>query len=356
MRQLTRCGGGQLAWLDVRDPGLQGAREALVRPLAVTFCDVDRPMVDGRFPAPGEIALGHEFVAEVVEIGHAVMSVRPGDRVVVPFQISCGGCDRCHGGLTGHCRAVPPRSQYGFGPFGGAWGGAFSERVRVPFADAMLVPVPAGVAPEAVACASDNLCDGWRAVVPALRQLPGGEVLILGGIGSVPLYAAAFARACGAGRVDYFDRDRRRLEVAERLGARPVEGPLPDAVGEYDVAVDGTLLDPGGLACALRSLRPHGTCVGVTIYPPDHDPHVPYFTIYGRGVTFVTGRVNARAIMPEVLGLVQAGRVDPLGVTDCVLPFEDALEAFAEPTLKPIFVREELQHTEAAPPRTAAPS
>ena len=339
MRQLTRSESCRIEWLEVEPPRIQGAREALVRPIAVTLCDVDRPMADGRFPVPGEIGLGHEFVAEVVEVGESVRTVGPGEVVVVPFQISCGVCDRCHRGLTAHCRAVPPRSQYGFGAFGGGWGGAFSDRVRVPFADAMLLPVPVGVAPEAVACASDNLCDGWRAVVPALRDLPGAEVLILGGIGSVPLYAAAIARASGAGRVDYLDTDRRRLAVAEKLGARALEGPLPDAVGEYDVAVDGTFQEANGLGCALRSLRPHGVCVGVTIYLPGQDPHIPYFTMYARGARLDTGRVNARAVMPAALALVQSGRIDPLAVTECVLTFEDALQAFAEPTLKPVFLR-----------------
>lgn len=340
MRQLVRSESFTLAWREVEPPRREGPREALVRPIAVTLCDIDRPMADGRFPIPGEIPLGHEFVADVIEVGEAVAHVHPGDRVIVPFQISCGECDRCRGGLTAHCRAVPARSQYGFGMAGGAWGGAFADVVRVPFADAMLVRVPAGVAPEAVACASDNLCDGWRTVAPALRERPGADVLILGGIGSVPLYAAAFARACGAGRVDYLDTDRRRLEVAEKLGARPLEGPLPDAVGEYDIAVDGTLLDPNGLACALRSLGPHGVCFGATIHLPGQDPHVPYFTMYTRGATLITGRVNARAHVADALAHVQAGRVDPLAVSERVLPFEAALEAFAEPTLKPVFVRD----------------
>jgi threonine dehydrogenase-like Zn-dependent dehydrogenase len=337
VKQLTRLEPGRLAWTEVPEPRLEGAREALVRPLAVTLCDIDRPMADGRFPVPGEIGLGHEFVAEVTEVGEAVGSVRAGDRVVVPFQVSCGECDRCRTGLTAHCRAVPMRSQYGFGAFGGGHGGAFSELVRVPFADGMLLPLPAGVAPETAACASDNLGDGWRCVAPFLREHPGADVLVLGGIGSVPLYAAMVARACGAGRVDYLDTDRRRLEVAEKLGARALEGPLPDSVGEYDLSVDGTLFEPKGLACALRSLRPHGTCIAPTIYL--QDPHIPALTMYGRGATLVTGRVNARAAMPEVLDLLQAGRIDPAAVSECVLPFEDAALAFAEPTLKPVFVR-----------------
>lgn len=337
MRALTRVEGGGLEWLEVAVPTRQGPGEALVRPLVVTLCDIDRPMVDGRFPIPGTIALGHEFVAEVLEVGEAVRTVRRGDRVIVPFQISCGTCESCRRGLTGHCRATPPRSQYGFGVVGGEQGGAFSDVVRVPFADGMLVHAPHGVPLEALACASDNLGDGWRAVVPELRRRPGADVLILGGIGSVPLYAAMFARACGASRVDYLDHDRARLEVAHALGANPLEGPIPERVGEYDLVVDGTLLDPRGLPCALRSLRPHGLCVGVTIYLAD--PHVPYFEMYSKGARFETSRVQARAVLPDVLDLVQSGRVDPARVTGAVLPWDAAPDAIAGDVLKPVFVR-----------------
>jgi threonine dehydrogenase-like Zn-dependent dehydrogenase len=338
VRSLTRTEAGKVEWLEVPEPRLEKGCQALVRPLVVTLCDIDRPMADGRFPIPGAIALGHEFVGAVVEVGDAVRTVRPGDRVIVPFQISCGVCDRCKAGLTAHCRATPPRSQYGFGVVGGEHGGAFSDLVRVPFADGMLVHVPHGVPLEALACASDNLGDGWRAVAPELARRPGADVLVIGGIGSVPLYAVAVARACGAGRLDYLDADRTRLEVAEALGARALEGPIPESAGEYDLVVDGTLLDPRGLACALRSLRPDGLCVGVTIYLAD--PHVPYFEMYSKGVRFETGRVQARAAMTPVLDLVQAGRVDPTRINGAVLPWEAAPDAFAGDVLKPVFVRE----------------
>jgi len=338
VRALIRTQPRFMEWREVPAPRLQGPLEALVRPIVVTLCDIDRPMVDGRFPIPGEIALGHELVAEVIEVGDAVCAVRPGDRVVVPFQISCGVCDRCTTGLTAHCRATPPRSQYGFGAVGGDHGGAFSDLLRVPFADGMLVRAPHGVPLEALACASDNLGDGYRAVAPELARRPGADVLVLGGIGSVPLYAVAFARACGAGRVDYLDHDRDRLEVAQTLGARALEGPVPDRAGDYDLVVDGTLLDPKGLPCALRSLRPNGLCIGVTIYLTD--PHIPYFELYFKGARFETARVQARAVLPSVLELVQAGRVDPTLVNGAVLPWEAAPEAIAGDVRKPVFVRE----------------
>jgi alcohol dehydrogenase len=338
MRSLVRTDPGKLDWVEAPEPRLGGPGEAIVRPIAVTLCDADRPIVEGRFPVPGAVAMGHEFVAEVTAIGDAVRTVRVGDRVVVPFQISCGACDRCRTGLTGHCRAVPMRSQYGFGAVGGDRGGAFSDAVRVPFADAMLVAVPSGVAPEAVACASDNLGDGWRAVAPELARRPGADVLVLGGIGSVPLYAAGFARACGAGRVDYLDTDATRLAVAERLGARALEGPLPERVGAYDLVVDGTVPETPGLACALRSLRPSGLCVGVTIYFAD--PCIPYFELYSKGARFETGRVMARATLGPVLDLVQGGRIDPTLVTQAVLPWDAAPDALRGDVLKPVFVRE----------------
>ena len=95
---------------------------------------------------------------------------RPGDRVVVPFQISCGECARCRRGQTGDCESVPRLSMYGFGAFGGNWGGASSDVVRVPYADAMLVPLPDGLEPATVASASDNIPDAWRTVAPPLER------------------------------------------------------------------------------------------------------------------------------------------------------------------------------------------
>src|SRR3954465_9576322 len=159
MKQLTLVEAGRVEWTDAPEPALQGAGEALVRPLAVAMCDLDASIVSGDFPVPAPVALGHEFVAEVVDVGDSVAGVRPGDRAVVPFQISCGECARCRRGQTGDCESVPRLSMYGFGPFGGDWGGGLSDLVRVPYADAMLVSLPDGLDPAAVASASDNIPD-----------------------------------------------------------------------------------------------------------------------------------------------------------------------------------------------------
>lgn len=155
----------------------------------------------------------------MVEIGDAVQSVRPGQLVSVPFQISCGHCAPCKRGRTGNCTGVQFMSTYGFGPAVEQWGGFLSDLVPVPYADHMLVAVPAGLKPAQVASASDNISDAWRAVAPPLEEEPGAPVLIVGGAssGSIGLYAAGIAVALGAASVLYVDPDPQRRTIAETL-------------------------------------------------------------------------------------------------------------------------------------------
>lgn len=175
VQHLTFIKPGWLEWWDVPEPHLEKVGEALVRPVAVATCDLDAEIITGRTPFAGPFAFGHEFVAEVLEVGLDVHHVRPGQLAVVPFQIFCGECARCRRGLTANCKAVPNLSMYGFG---GNWGGALSDVVHVPFADQMLVAVPEGVAPGTIASASDNLPDAWRTVGPYLAAIPGARILI----------------------------------------------------------------------------------------------------------------------------------------------------------------------------------
>lgn len=340
MRQLTFVRHGKLEWRDVAPPRLQGPLAALVRPIVVATCDLDAAMLAA--PSPlfrGPFPIGHEFVAEVAEVGEAVRRVRPGDRVVVPFQISCGACDRCRRGLTGSCETVPHRSMYGLGRLGGNHGGALADLVRVPFADHMLVPVPEGVAPLAIASASDNLPDAWRTVGPALRECPGGSVLVVGGsAASIGLYAAGMAVALGAGKVDYLDTDAGRLGLAERLGANPLDGAPPRRLGPYAVTVDASG-DPAGLACALRSLEPEGVCTSAAIYF-GRDVPLPLWEMYDGCVTFRTGRAHVRRDIPDVLALVGDGTFRPELVTGAVVGWEDAPEALQEPGVKTVVVRD----------------
>lgn len=342
MDQLTRPAPNVLEWRDVPEPDLAGPLQALVRPIAVATCDLDLPIATGVTPIPDDVAMGHEGIAEVVAIGDGVESVRVGDRVVVCFQISCGTCDRCRRGLTGSCRRVPPGAMYGFGAFGGGdWGGFLSDLVRVPYADAMLAPLPADLDPIAVASASDNLPDAWRCVAPHLREDPDADVLVLGGPArSIGLYAAGIAVALGARRVRYADDDPGRLATASDLGAEPVE--IDRAEPKLKPRA-GIVVDAGAsgqsLRCACRSVAPGGHCTHVGIIYEVETP-VPLLEMYSTGVTLHTGRAMARPLIEPILGLVGTGRFRPELVTDRVVPWREAQTALLEPHTKLVFTRD----------------
>jgi alcohol dehydrogenase len=338
MRSLTVTEERTVEWREAPDPRISELGQAIVRPIAVALCDLDQPMVRGEAPFPAPIALGHEGIAEVVEVGEGVSSVGAGDRVVVPFQISCGDCDRCAAGLTGDCRSVKPGSMYGFGAFGGDWGGLLSDLALVPYADAMLVPLPAGADPAAVASASDNLPDAWRTVAGPLQDVPEGDVLIIGGgAPSIGLYAVDFARALGASSIAYVDDDPDRLAVAERLGAEPLE---PSETGRYRrraITVNATA-GHEGLHAAIRSTQRGGICTSVGIYFEEMTP-MPLLEMYTAGIRFVTGRVAARPVIPSVLELAGSGAIHPELVTSNVAEWEDAAEAVQQTERKLVIRR-----------------
>ena len=332
-------GPGKVRWEEAPDPTVDSAEAAVVRPIAVATCDLDVGVLRGLYPLEGPYPFGHEAVAEVVDVGEDVTTVKPGDRVVVPFQISCGRCRPCVRGRTGNCASHPPLSTYGLGSMGGLqWGGLLADLALVPHADAMLVPLPAGVDPAAAASFSDNVADGWRTVGPPLRDEPGADVLVVGadtGSNSIGLYAVGLAVALGASRVVYADQDAERLAVAERLGAEVKEGPFPPKLGRFPVTVDASG-DPDGLRCAVNSTAFDGTCTSASVYVAD--PPMPLFSMYSRCCTFHIGRAHARPAIDHVLALTVEG-FDPSVVTSAIVDWEDGPDALADPPMKLVVTR-----------------
>jgi alcohol dehydrogenase len=330
MRQLTFQGAGKPDWLEVAEPTLTGSGDALVRPVAVATCDLDTPIVRGETPFQGPLPLGHECVAEVIDVADGVKGIQPGALVSVPFQISCGDCGRCRRGQTAHCESVPWQSAYGLPPHGGDWGGFLSDLVRVPYAEQMLVALPDGVDPVAAASVSDNIVDAWRTVAPQLAAEPDAAVLIVGGggPGSLGLYAAGIAAALGASRVLYVDADERRRRIASELGAETIAEPDEHRLGPFPITVDASA-DPAGLALAIRSTTSEGFCTSVGIYFQNEVP-VPLFEAYVTGITFQTGRVHARPAIPPAMELIASGRLHPELVTTRTAGWEESPEALAE--------------------------
>ena len=334
MRALYFTGPGGLEWRDVDAPRIEGDAQAIVRPIAATTCDLDRALIAGRAPLPPPFALGHEAVAEVVDVGDGVERVAVGDVVVVPWHLNCGDCDRCRAGVVASCRNVPVNAMYGT-PIGGHHGGLFSELVLVPHADAMLVPVPDGVEPAQAASASDNLTDAWLAVSRPLAIHPHARVLVVGGVGSIGLYAVEMARAAGASAIDYVDHSPPRRELAASLGANALSRDEP--LADYPVVVDASA-DPAELARALRAVAPGGMCTSVGIY--FLDTPLPLLDMYAKDVTFRIGRPSVGPHIADVLTMVREGSIHPERVTSVVAPFENAIDVLLERPLKPVLVRE----------------
>lgn len=337
MQSLFFISPGELEWREVAPPQLVSPTDALVRPIVMTTCDIDPLIIGGQAPLAGPFPIGHEAIGEVLEVGPGVKRVRPGDRVVLTYYDTCGRCARCARSRPNRCLVNSPdlgkRAWHGIG-FTKA--GYFSDVVRVPAADHALSVLPADLDPTHLASLGDNIGFAWEYVVPHLAAQPGADVLIMGGCGSIALYAVMFAVAAGAGSVTYADTAANRLAIAEGFGARVVEGPAPKALGSFPITVDASA-NAASLLCAIRSTEVEGLCssVGGHFAPVA----MPLFEMYAKGITFYTGPGRGLPNVASALALIAEGRVDPAPVTSAILPFADAAEVLREPSLKPVFVR-----------------
>jgi len=344
MRALVFRGPMALAWEEVETPKLVEPRDALVRPIAVARCDLDPAIAIGLYPMPAPFVMGHEMVGEVVAVGDAISNVRLGDKVIVPFQLSCMTCAPCLRGHTNACESVPSGTAFGLGPHGGIdLGGALAELVRVPWADVMLIPLPEGMDPVAAAGIPDNVSDGYRCVAAPLAERPGAPVLVVGGLApSVGLYAVMAALALGAERVVYVDDDAARLELAVAAGAEVVNAKDQwdslKLAERFPIVVDANVLDPGR-NFALQSVEPCGVCTSVSGGASSRS-NLPLQSMYLKGVRYEIGRVHACATARPVLDLVSSGALDPARIINKVVPFSEAVEGMILPVTKVVFVND----------------
>ncbi|MGL1884991.1 MAG: alcohol dehydrogenase catalytic domain-containing protein [Reichenbachiella sp.] len=375
MKQLTYEKKNTLKWWDVEEPKLEAPSDVIARPIAAARCDGDKvflfhdvtPLMQaglalhyidpiakrlfGDKPFKAPIPIGHECVAEITAVGSEVKDFEVGDKVIVPWAISCGTCSHCLSDLTSKCLDAGDTVQSGFG-FGeslGPWGGMVSDAIRVPFADNMLVKVPKDIDVTALASASDNIPDGWRTVAPQLKDKPGSPVLVLGGsAGSIGLYAAGIAVALGSTCVDYIDHDLARLEIAKTMGANPIHimkkginkwyrRNAPEVSGRYPIVSDCSM-NEDGLRFGIRSLAPGGICTIVGYYFKK-GTSLPLMQMYANDSTFHTGISHPRATLPDVLSLIATKKFQPEKVTTLLAKWEDAPEAFLERTTKVVVYR-----------------
>ena len=329
MQQAVFEAPGKLQWREAPAPRLQGPLEAIVRPVVVGRCDLDTLYVTGRMPLASGEPIGHEIIAELVELGAEVTRLSPGQRVIVAAQISCGACRKCLAGFTGRCEAVPFGASYGMGRAGN-YGGGLSDLLRVPFADAMLVPIPASADPHSLIGLADMATDAWRAVGPALSGSHRSTVLILGGATPViGIYACGIAKGAGATVVDYVDEDARRRTAAQFYGARTFSS-VEACEHSYDVVVDAS----GSAPLLLEGLRRTAPDAIVTsIAPAAVGPNFPQTELYMKGVSYTVGRPNCRAGHVGALHAWSACGFDPSGIQPLIKPFATACETWCDSAL-----------------------
>lgn len=338
MRALSVMPGGRFAWRSAAVPPPPGPLGAIVRPLAMATCDLDRVLALGRTPFVLPLHFGHECVAEVLAVGDKVSTVAPGERVVVPFEISCGTCRRCQNGFTANCESVPPISMYGFGIGGGHWGGVVADQLAVPYADGMLVALPAGVDAVAAASVADNVSDAYRHIGPYLPALLAREncteVIVVGANnrrsrlgGSVPLYTALIARALGARHVSLVDGRPNVREKAEQLGFTAVEPKQRHTLSAAPLVADISG-SPAGLRSALGLTARDGMCSSAGGL--HNSARLPTGLLYAHNVTLHIARAHARTVIPHVLELMATDRLHPELITSRIGELDDAPQILHE--------------------------
>jgi len=356
----------------VPDPKIQDARDAIVRITTTAICGSDLHLFDGFMPTmkQGDI-LGHEPMGEVVEVGSAVQNLQRGDRVVVPFTISCGSCFFCKKGLFSLCDTSNPNAEiarklmghspaglFGFSHMLGGFPGGQAEYLRVPFADVGPIKIPSDLPDEKVVFLSDIFPTGYMAAENA--QIEPGDTVAIWGCGPVAQFAVRSAWMLGAGRVIAIDRVAERLAMAEKGKAETInfekedvydrlmemtKGRGPDscidavgaeahASGSVDAALDAakTALHlgtdrPHVLREAIRCCRKGGTLSIPGAYVGVVDK-LPFGAAMNKGLTMKMGQTHVQRYLPLLLGKIESGEIDPSFVITHRLKLNDAPKAY----------------------------
>ncbi len=275
MRALVWHGKNDIRCDQVDDPGIEDPKDVIIKVTATAICGSDLHLFDGVVPKmkEGDI-LGHEFMGEVVEAGSEVKRLKKGDRVVVPFTISCGHCWFCERELFSLCDTTnrtaenareamghAPAGLFGYSHLTGGYPGGQAEYVRVPHADVGPVKVASGLADESVLFLSDIFPTGWQAAENAIGRK--GDTVAVWGCGPVGLFAIKSAWMQGAGRVIAIDNVPERLALAESYGqAETINFDEEDVYERLQDMTDGRGPDAGIDAVGAES---HGHNFGASI-------------------------------------------------------------------------------------------
>jgi threonine dehydrogenase-like Zn-dependent dehydrogenase len=356
---------------DVPEPQIVNPRDAIVRVTRTAICGSDLHLYGGFIPTMkrGDI-LGHEFMGEIVDVGRAITDLRVGDRVVVPFNISCGACYFCQGEQFSLCDNSNPNAwkaeaAYGAttaGLFGythmlGGYAGGQAEYVRVPFADVGCLKIDRSIDDERVLFLTDIFPTGYMAAESC--DIQPGHVIAVWGCGPVGQFAIRSAFMLGAERVIAIDRVRERLDMAAQSGAEILDyqeesvldalheitaGRGPDAcidavgmeahgtgvIGVYDRIKQALKLQtdrPTALREAIMACRKGGVVSAPGVYGGVVDKF-PFGAAFAKALTLKMGQTHTHRYMRPLLERIQNGDIDPSFVITHRMRLEDAPHAY----------------------------
>ncbi|CCF85522.1 zinc-dependent alcohol dehydrogenase [Nitrolancea hollandica] len=373
MRALTWHGKHDVRVENVPDPAILNPRDAIVRITSTAICGSDLHLYDGFIPTmePGDI-LGHEFMGEVVEVGPGVTNLRIGDRVIVPFAISCGSCLFCERGLWSLCDNSNPNAAlaekmygssgagfFGYSHLFGGYAGGQAEYARVPFADVGPLKVPDGLADEQVLFLTDVFPTGYMAAENC--DIQPGAVVAVWGCGAVGQFAIQSAYLLGAEKVIAIDRFPERLRLAAEAGKAltinyaetgDVVQALKDHTGGRgpDACIDAVGMESHGTSIdwwtdrakqaarlsldrahvlreAIQACRKGGTVSIPGVYAGFID-QMPMGTAFAKGLTFKMGQTHVQRYLRPLLDRIQNGDIDPSLVITHRMPLDEAPQAY----------------------------
>jgi threonine dehydrogenase-like Zn-dependent dehydrogenase len=373
MKALRWYGKGDVRVEEVPEPDIIDERDILIRITSTAICGSDLHLYNALMPdmQKGDV-LGHEPMGVVVDVGDSVAKIHLGDRVVVPFTISCGDCFFCKKGLFSLCDTSNPNAEvarkamgqspaglFGYSHMLGGFAGGQAEYMRVPFADVGPIKIPSGMPDDQVLFLSDIFPTGYMAAENC--QMESGDTVAVWGCGPVGQFAIQSAWMFGAGRVIAIDKVPERLRMAEeRGGAETIDfsknnvydrlmemtgrrgpdrcidavGTEADATSSLDAAVDRAKA-----AVFLGSDRPHvireaimccrkgGTLSVPGVYIGTLDK-IPFGAAMNKGLTIKMGQTNVQKYLAPLLKKIEAGEIDPSFVITHKIKLEDAPKAY----------------------------
>ncbi|MDO5741052.1 MAG: zinc-dependent alcohol dehydrogenase [Ornithinimicrobium sp.] len=378
MRALTWQGHGKVKVLDVPEPTLQAPTDAIIRVTSTAICGSDLHLYNVLAPylSPGDV-LGHEFMGIVEQVGTGIERLSVGDRVVVPFNISCGHCWMCDRGLFAQCETTQNVDQgkgaslFGYTSLYGSVPGGQAELVRVPHADFGAIRIEHDLPDERFLYLSDILPTAWQGV--SYADVPEGGTLAVIGLGPVGQLAVRSALHRGVERVIGVDLVPERLALAADSGAEVVDATrVKDVAAHLHELTDGrgpdSVLDAVGMEAhgnplahtaiaaasrlpkvvaqkavetagidrlaalhlAIAAVRRGGTLSISGVYGGQADP-MPMMDLFDKGITVRMGQCHVRRWTDELYDLV-SGAEDVLSLESLAthhLPLEDAAEGYA---------------------------